>query len=510
MGGHKKLIHFLRADPAPGSALSSPRSFSSNDSSVSDDDGYNSSSSSSFPASAASSPSRYSPPKSPWAATTHLPGLGAGAGDDGSAATGLIASLVKEDGKVYSLAAAGDVLYTGTDSENVRVWRDRRELAGFRTGSGLVKAIVVAADGRIFTGHQDGKVRVWRADAADPAVHRRVGSLPALGDYLVSSVNPSSYVALGAPRGRRGGRRRRAVWLRHADAVSCLSLDEAAGLLYSGSWDRTFKVWRVADSRCLESVPAHDDAVNTVAAAGFDGLVFTGSADGTVKVWRREVVASGGDRTRHVLERVLREGDGAVTAVAVCPEDRAVYVGSSDGLVTCWRWGLNGEPRLGGVLVGHRMAVMCLAVSGRVVVSGSADRTLCVWRRDGDDRGADHQHCQHVRLAVLAGHTGPVKCVAVASADDGDSYGAAVGGERRFVVYSGSLDGSVKVWRLSEDRPLVEPPPAVITEPAAPSMPALLESEAWTPRRTVALAPPPAQAWAPYQAPPELKRVAAA
>ena len=99
-----------------------------------------------------------------------------------------------------------------------------------------------------------------------------------------------------------------------------------------------------------------------------------------------------------------------------------------------------------------------------------------------------------------------MKCVAVAAAkDDEDCYD----GERRFVVYSGSLDGSVKVWRLSEDRPLVEP--VTETGPAAPPMPALLESDAWTyPRRAVALAPPPAQAWAPYQqAPPELmKRVA--
>jgi WD40 repeat protein len=494
----KKLVHFLRADPAAfasssaaasSSATSSPRSFSSNDSSVSDDDNnsYSSSSPSSFPASASSSPSRSSPPKSPWAATTHLPGLGGGDSSLDPAATGLVASLVKEDGKIYSLAAAGDVLYTGTDSENVRVWRDRRELAGLRAGSGLVKAIVVAADGRIFTGHQDGKVRVWRAAGAGGA-HRRVGSLPALGDYLVSSVNPSSYVV-----GRRqggGGRRRRAVWLRHSDAVSCLSLDEGAGLLYSGSWDRTFKVWRVSDSRCLESVPAHDDAVNTVAAAGFGGLVLTGSADGTVKVWRREE-AAGGERTRHVLVRVLREGDGAVTAVAACPEARAVYVGSSDGLVTCWQWGAEdgggGEPRMVGVLAGHRMGVMCLAVSGRVVVSGSADRTLCVWRRDGDDGGV----YRHVRLAVLAGHTGPVKCVAVA-ADIEDCYN--VDGERRFVVYSGSLDGSVKVWRLSEDRPLEEPKPTV------PLMPVLMESEAWT---TPAL---PSPAWAP----PELKRVAAA
>ncbi|CAN6323263.1 unnamed protein product [Urochloa humidicola] len=522
MAARKKLIHFLRADPAAAvspaassstSALSSPRSFSSNDSSsVSDDDSISSSSSSSsFPPSASSSPSRYSispPPKSPWSATAHLlPGLGVGDASASSSAadTGLIASLVKERGKVYSLAAAGDLLYTGTDSDTVRVWRDRRELAALRAGSGLVKAIVVSAsDGRVFTGHQDGKVRVWRRDPASAgaaAHHRRVGSLPALGDYLASSVNPSSYVA--ASKGRR---RRRAVWLRHTDAVSSLSLDEDAGILYSGSWDRTFKAWRVADSRCLDSVAAaHDDAVNTVAAAGFGGLVLTGSADGAVKVWRRETVAAAGggaERTRHVLERVLREGGGggggdgvAVTAVAACPEARAVYVGTSDGLVTCWRWsgghgeGAGGEPWRAAVLAGgHRTGgVMCLAVSGRVVVSGSADRTLCVWRRYGDGQ-------RHVRLAVLEGHTGPVKCVAVAPDDAVDDDG---GGERRFVVYSGSLDGSVKVWRLSEDRPL-EPP--AVTEAAVPSMPVLLESEAWT-----ALPSPPAAA------PPELiKRVAAA
>jgi WD40 repeat protein len=169
-----------------------------------------------------------------------------------------------------------------------------------------------------------------------------------------------------------------------------------------------------------------------------------------------------------------------------------VYVGSSDGLVTCWRWGLedvdDGEPRLAGVLAGHGTGVLCLAVSGRVVVSGSADGTLCVWRRDDDD---DDER---------AGHTGPVKCVAVA-ADDDDGYDA--DGERRFVVYSGSLDGSVKVWRLSEERAL-EPPPAVEATPA-PLMAALRESQAWMPRPRTAQLPSPVQAWAP-----ELKGVAAA
>ena len=92
---------------------------------------------------------------------------------------------------MYSLAASGDLLYTGTDSKNVRVWRDRRDFAGLKCGSGLVKAIVVTTDGRIYTGHQDGKVRVWRASDDE---HKRVGTLPRLGEYLRSSVRPSHYV----------------------------------------------------------------------------------------------------------------------------------------------------------------------------------------------------------------------------------------------------------------------------------------------------------------------------
>ncbi|XP_010942041.1 protein JINGUBANG [Elaeis guineensis] len=356
---------------------------------------------------------------SPW---TLLPPL-----SDEPHSAGLLGSLVREEGHVYSLAAVGDLLYTGSDSKNIRVWKGRREFGGFKSGSGLVKAIVISGD-KIFTGHQDGKIRIWKISSRNPKVHKRIGTLPRLKDILKSLMLPSNYVEVR--------RHRNVVWLRHFDAVSCLALDEDAGLLYSGSWDKTLKVWRISDSKCLESINAHDDAINAVAAAGFDGLVFTGSADGTVKVWRREWVHKGG-ATRHVAVQTLLRQESAVTSLAVATAAGAVYCGSSDGLVNFWEVRDGGMLLThGGVLRGHKMAVLCLTAAGSLVVSGSADATLCVWRRE---KGG-----VHTKLAILAGHAGPIKCAAIE-----EDWSVGPSGPH-WVVYSGSLDKSVKVWRVSE------------------------------------------------------------
>ncbi|CAN4107616.1 unnamed protein product [Withania somnifera] len=244
--------------------------------------------------------------KSPW---IHQPLLYSS--EESDSKNGLIGSLVREEGHIYSLAAAGDLLYTGSDSKNIRVWKSLKEYSGFKSHSGLVKAIVVYGD-KIFTGHQDGKIRVWKFLG-------KKGK-----QYLKSSINPKAYVEIR--------RNRNVPWIKHFDAVSCMSLDKERGLLYSGSWDKTLKVWRLSDSKCLESINAHEDAINSV-VIGFDGLVFTGSADGTVKAWRRELV---GNRAKHVLVETLLKQDNAVNSVAVNVTAATVYAGSSDGLVNFW------------------------------------------------------------------------------------------------------------------------------------------------------------------------------
>ncbi|XP_023525402.1 protein JINGUBANG-like [Cucurbita pepo subsp. pepo] len=334
---------------------------------------------------------------------------------------GLIGSLVREEGHIYSLAAAGELLYTGSDSKNIRVWKDLKEYAAFKSSSGLVKAIIISGE-KIFTGHQDGKIRVWKVSQKNPSDHKRAGTLPTLKDIFKSSINPNNYV--------EGRGRRRALWIKHSDAVSCLSLTEDKLLLYSASWDRTLKVWRISDSKCLESLNVHDDAVNSVVAS-VEGLVFTGSADGTVKVWQREAK---GKATKHTLVESLLKQECAVTALAITEDGTFVYCGSSNGMVNFWE--RKEKLAHGGILKAHKMTVLCLVAAGCMLFSGSADKTICVWRRDGS---------VHTCLSVLSGHGGPVKCLA-AEVDEESSKN----GDKQWMVYSGSLDKSIKVWRVSE------------------------------------------------------------
>nr|XP_043618216.1 protein JINGUBANG-like [Erigeron canadensis] len=374
--------------------------------------------------------------KSPWSAYTEQP-VPASMNNCGSY-VGLMCSLIREEGHIYSLAASGDLLYTGSSSKNIRIWKHHMEYSGFKSHSGLVKAIVISGE-KIFTGHQDGKIRVWKASRKDPKLHKKIGTLPNFQSVFKKSIKPKNYTLRRNPSG---------VWIKHFDAISSLSLNEDQTLLYSGSWDKTIKIWRVSDFKCLESINAHDDVINTV-VAGFHGFVFSGSADGMLKVWQKE---SQGKWPKHYFSHTLLKQEFAVTSLAVNQTGMVVYAGCSDGIVHFWE-----DEKLthSGALRGHKLAVLCLVASGNMVFSGSADKNICVWQRD--DSGG------HRCLYILNGHTGPVKCLAV-DEEQRETKSHNNDGGNTCMLYSGSLDKSVKIWRMCPQRYYTDnkqlPPPS--------------------------------------------------
>ncbi|KAE8719500.1 wall-associated receptor kinase-like 14-like [Hibiscus syriacus] len=217
----------------------------------------------------------------------------------------LIGSLMREEGHIYSLAARDELLYTGSDSKNIIVWKNLKEFSGFKSNSGLVKAIVISPE-KIFTGHQDGKIRVWKVSMKNPSIHKRAGTLPTLKDILKSSIKPSNYVDI---------RRKRALWIKHSDAMSCFSLKrgtrngklhtsltvltghtgpvkcfavekdqesrkEKLWIVYSGSLDKLVKVWRVSEHPPVKrKQPKHQSQVSYDSAVSFprDGSTTTTS-----------------------------------------------------------------------------------------------------------------------------------------------------------------------------------------------------------------------------------------
>jgi WD40 repeat protein len=313
--------------------------------------------------------------------------------------------------------------------------------------AGAVKCVAYINGGKAVTGHQDGRLRLWRASSTTPSLIRLAAALPTVSDRLRRFPVPSNHVAV-----RRHHRR---LWIEHADTVSGVAASADGRLLFSVSWDKTLKVWAVPSLRCLQSLPSHDDAVNAVAVAP-DGAVYTASADRRVRVWAPRPASdkTAGRQSKkpvYHLVATLSRHTAAVNAVAVGCGGQMLYSGGNDRCVVVWEREDSASHMVAiGALKGHRKAVLSVACAGSdgLVVSGSADQTVRAWRREADGRG-------HTCVAVIDGHASAVRSVALAlvpgqkrrQGKDGD-------GDEEWRVCSASFDGEVRVWSLRVTRAL--------------------------------------------------------
>ncbi|KAG6408547.1 hypothetical protein SASPL_131560 [Salvia splendens] len=327
-----------------------------------------------------------------------------------------LAVLSGHVGSVSCLALCGEFILSASQGRDIIVWQqpDLRQFTKFGQGDGAVKALATAGN-RVFTAHQDSRIRAWKVSRSSENVFKLIDTLPTTKDYLGKFMKQSNYV--------QTRRHHKVLWIEHADSISCLAV--SAGLIYSGSWDKTIKVWRTSDFKCLESIKAHDDAINSIATSG-GTVVYSGSADGRIKAWAR-----GGGGKGHSCKKVL-EGhkDVSFNAVVVTEEDGGgfVYGGGSDGRLM--GWSCEGWRGVCDVRA-HETAVLCVCLMGeRMMCSGSADKSVGVWRREVGGGVSRHM--------VIRGHQGPVKCLQASPLRAGGGGG--------FMLYSGSLDKSLRVW----------------------------------------------------------------
>ncbi|XP_038725606.1 protein JINGUBANG-like [Tripterygium wilfordii] len=338
---------------------------------------------------------------------------------------------------ISSLTLAGKFLYSGSSDNDIRLWNrnpssyepdddddDEKESLNdnvVAVGKGAVKSLVVLGD-KLFSAHQDHKIRVWKINdqEKDCQKYTRLATLPTLNDRAMRLLVPKNHVQIR--------RNKKCTWVHHVDTVSALALSSDETLLYSVSWDRTIKIWRTTDFKCLESISnAHDDAINTLALSK-DGDVYTGSADEKIKVWRKNNSAE----KSHSLVDTLEKHKSGINALALSTDGSVLYSGACDRSILVWEKEDGGAMTVAGALRGHTESILCLVVVSDLLCSGSADKTIRIWRGvDGNYSG----------MAILEGHGGPVKCLTAAIHHESPS-------DTCYVVYSGSLDCDIKVWKV--------------------------------------------------------------
>ncbi|KAG8379978.1 hypothetical protein BUALT_Bualt07G0145800 [Buddleja alternifolia] len=337
---------------------------------------------------------------------------------DAASAYRCVASVLKKDGQIICIAAVNGLIYTGSEGNIIRVWKmpEFTECGQLKTKTCMAVALQVSSD-RVYAAYADCKIRVWRRTWEGVVKHVRIATVPTAGSFVRSYISGKDKM------------------MKHLGPISSLAINASDDILYSASLDKTVKVWRISDFKCIETIQAHPEPINAIALAD-DGVLYTASDDATIRVWRRNFCS--GARP-HSLTVTLPTKYSPVKTLALTSDGGVLYGGCSDGYVHYWLKGwFSGQLAYGGALPGHTHAVMCLTSVANYMVSGSADSTGRVWVREPDGL--------HTCIAVLQGHRGPIRCVSALPEHVSDESA-----DEGCTVCTGSLDGVLKVWRVKNN-----------------------------------------------------------
>lgn len=197
--------------------------------------------------------------------------------------------------------------------------------------------------------------------------------------------------------------------------VRSLAFSPNGETLATGSYDKTVRLWRVADGTLLSTLEGHNSWVRRVAFSPDGETLASASDDNTVRLWRV---------SNDVQLHSLKEGTEGVRAVAFSPDGEMLATGGYDNAVRLWRVS---DGTLLHTLQGHTGWVRTIAFSsdGERLASGGFDTTARLWRvADG------------ALIHTLEGHAASVLTVAFSPDDQ--------------ILATGSVDTTLRLWRISD------------------------------------------------------------
>ncbi|KAK3022833.1 hypothetical protein RJ639_046653 [Escallonia herrerae] len=194
----------------------------------------------------------------------------------------------------------------------------------------------------------------------------------------------------------------------HNKDVTGIALPSGSDKLFSGSKDKSVRVWDCNTGQCAGVVNLDGESQALITEGPW---VFVGLPN-VIKAWNIQSQS----------EVTLNGPAGQVFAMVVGND--MLFAGTEDGSILVWKFSSETiYPELAASLKGHNSTVLSLVVGANRLYSGSIDRTIRMW-------DLDTLQC----MQTLNGHTDVVTSVLC-----WDSF-----------LLSGSLDNTVKVWAATE------------------------------------------------------------
>ncbi|WP_067825620.1 TIR domain-containing protein [Nocardia inohanensis] len=196
----------------------------------------------------------------------------------------------------------GQLIATANDDDTVTLWtlNTGGEHAVCGEHRGRVRSITFTADGgRMATGCDDGKIRVWEVatgalldtlsdrqqgesswDTRESEPLKRVYGVAVHADRL-AGVSWDATVRVWNPRAEQPLYR----LSEHHGKLWCAAVDRNAGLLATAGDDLVIQLWDLASGQLLHSLAGHRNRVRSLAFDPTGSLLVSGGNDGCVMLW---------------------------------------------------------------------------------------------------------------------------------------------------------------------------------------------------------------------------------
>ncbi|XP_075384923.1 kinesin-like protein KIF21B isoform X2 [Tenrec ecaudatus] len=271
-------------------------------------------------------------------------------------------------------------------------------------------------------------------------------------DSSLSEVLRGTITPVGGAKGARTAPLQ-CVSMAEGHTKPILCLDATDELLFTGSKDRSCKMWNLVTGQEIVALKGHPNNVVSIKYCSHSGLVFSVSTS-YIKVWDirdsakciRTLTSSGqvisGDACAATSTRAITsaQGEHQINQIALSPTGTMLYAASGNAVRI---WELSRFQPIG-KLTGHIGPVMCLTVSQTpshhdLVVTGSKDHYVkmfelgeCVTGTVGPTHNFEPPHYDGI------------ECLAI----QGD------------VLFSGSRDNGIKKWDLEHQELIQQIPNA--------------------------------------------------